>query len=688
MKYKYPKFILLFFLFACINSNAIEFNTSNLRIVMSGSEHETVKLAVNALSRDFNKVMNINPTILNTLPVNSNPVIIILNRSRSQSMVAGRNLKSLNGFESHRIWVDKSLNTVYIDGYDNRGTIYAIYSFSEQFLGVPPLWYWSSWTPKLKSSLIIPDDIDLFYDSPKVKFRTWFPNDTELFYPWTQQLADNNDMWLETALRLKINTIEMANNNGYPGLTPNSRNAVKYGLVLTGHHMSTLGSYFGSWSTYWTKIKKLSQAPPLSVNNESNLVEFWSYCAQQMVNSGAEFIWQISFRGDADKPFWNTFIDAPSDSTSRGLLITRMLNLQMGIINQYRNANNPYVRITLYSEIADYFAKNKFQLPNDDNLIVTFSAARRDPYPYFDLQNFNPVSSVKLGYYFNFQFTDTGPHLAPAEGPWKAEFNFRYANNKSPLFLSCVNAGNLREFLYELDSNAKMMWNFESYNSDTFNYSYAVQYFGVEKADTIAKTYKAYYDSFWEQKKPDFPGGMERQYLFQDLRFTRSYIRIPPKFFRTYDANPLTDIIPEAIPGRSFSIVPEDNNATNQVDAIIYGMSHSIPKFEKVVQSCEYILSELPTTQQQFFIDNLYGYSKYMYHLSKSFYSLVFAYKNQSNKTVMLDHLFLCSDEYTSAQNALYNTQQGIFSTWYQPESEIPRINVIIKDLQKTALCR
>jgi hypothetical protein len=250
-----------------------------------------------------------------------------------------------------------------------------------------------------------------------------------------------------------------------------------------------------------------------------------------------------------------------------------------------------------------------------------------------------------------------------------------------------VNTGNIREFLYELDSNSKMMWNLTNYSSDSFNRAYASQYYGENVADSIANIYHDYYDAFWQQRKSDFPGGMDRQYIFQDLRFTRAYVRIPPKFFATYDANPLNDIIVEKVPGRSFNIVPADNNATNQVDAILNGMQSSITKFNNVSNRCDSIIKKLPANSQIFFNDNMNAYCKYMLHLSKSFYALNYAYKNQSSNSTMLNYLFTCSEEYTLAQQALYGTQHDIFQTWYSNETEIPRINGILKDLEKKALC-
>jgi hypothetical protein len=98
-------------------------------------------------------------------------------------------------------------------------------------------------------------------------------------------------------------------------------------------------------------------------------------------------------------------------------------------------------------------------------MIWTFVAGRRDHYPYDDLVNFSPSEGVKLGYYMNFNFASTGAHVAPAESPWKMEFNYRYVNDKAPLFFSVVNVGNFREFVLELSANAKFLWDCDAYDS-------------------------------------------------------------------------------------------------------------------------------------------------------------------------------------------------------------------------------
>ena len=268
----------------------------------------------------------------------------------------------------------------------------------------------------------------------------------------------------------------------------------------------------------------------------------------------------------------------------------------------------------------------------------------------------------------NFQFTSTGAHLAPAEGPWKMEFNYRYVNGKSPLFFSVVNAGNLREFLFNLSANAKMLWDFSAYSSDAFAREYAAQYFGEEYADKIAQLYKDFFYAYWEPKKADFPGGMERQYVFQDQRYARAIRYITNTFFE-YTPNPLPDLFGhERVPGRVFRVVPADNNADNQVDAMLNGMTGSIPKFADVALRSEKLLRLIPEEKRIFFADNIAAYSGYMEHLSRSLQHYVLAYKHQADKKILLNNLNAAIREMEIARETLFATQHGVFKTWYETD--------------------
>lgn len=685
--YLLPLLISVSIFFGADRSSAqvLILNPGDVKIVLANNEPAALRLAVETLCDDFRKVTGSTPEIITSLEgADGQPALVVVNRESNALGLPEKALRTLDGFESHRVWVDPAAKRIYLDGKDMRGAIYAVYTFDEQFLGVPPLWFWCSWVPEQKEKIVVPADTDIYFKSPQVRYRAWLPNDTDLWSPWIELSTENREIVYETMLRLKLNTMEDGG-LAYPGISRGMELCRKYGLIVTSHHMFMLNTTFRNWDTYWKKVRKINTPPELRLSNLDKIVELWEYGAQTVVESGVENIWNIAFRGSGDQPFWIVFPDAPETEPERAEVINRMLQLQMEIIRKYSKEKDPYVRITFYDEMADLVNSGLVQPPVNENMIWTFCSGRRDHYPYSDIQQFNPETPVKLGYYMNLQFTSTGAHLAPAEGPWKMEFNYRYVNNKSPLYLSVVNSGNFREFLYTMTANAKMLWNYDAYSTDDWNRNYAAQYFGEAFADEIAQLYKDYFHAYWTQRKPDFPGSMERQFIFQDQRHSRALFYISETFF-TYNPNPLPDRFGyERVPGRVFRVVPEDNGAENQVDAMLKGLAESAEKFAQVTRRCEKILPKLPIGKQPFFYDNLMVYSGFMEHLSRTLYHYVYAYKHQNNKKTLMEHLDKAYSEMEAAHDALYASQRGAFKTWYAPD-RLFGLNTTLETINQTRI--
>ena len=649
----------------------------NAWIYVPTNEKTQVLLAVQALQKDFNKVMNFTPPIVRANEIRNGIRITVINDENNEEKPPIAHPRELDDFESHRVYVDKTSNTIVLHGKDMRGTIYAIYSFSEQILGVPPLWYWSSWKPEIKERIQIPVDYDFFCPSPQVRYRAWFPNDQDLFVPWRRKSADNNERWLETMLRLKLNTVEYTATVTNSG-TLNSEALLykKYGLVLTSHHMVALNNSFSNWDSYWQNVRKMPP-PTLSVKDLTSLKEFWQFSINAVMKSGVENLWQIAFRGKTDQPFWEIFSDAPTSDAERGRIISQMVKIQYDMICQSTGESNPFVRMTFYDEISSLLAKGYIKPPVATNMLWTFVAGRRDHYPFDDIVQWKNTDNVKLGYYMNLQFYSTGAHLAPAEGPWKMEANYRYVQSKGPLTFSVVNAGNVREFLMEMAANAAMMWDSQSYDTNQFLLSFCKQYFGTEHAQAIADLYHDFYYAYWSQKKSDFPGGFDRQYIFQDLRHERAIKQINDKW-NTYTDNPLSDIGYESIPGRSFRI-----EGSNQVDSIIAGTSREMVAFAQVAERCDAIAGQLPTSAQTFFYDNLSAYAHYMSHVSACLHYFTLAYKSKADRP---DNLALSLAEMKAAKKALTDSQHDIFASWYASDDKFAmdaKIEIIQKRLDE-----
>ncbi|GEP96596.1 glycosyl hydrolase 115 family protein [Chitinophaga cymbidii] len=643
---------------SCMKAAAITLH-GNTPIYTSAKPGEPLYKAVLALQRDMEKILGGQHTI-RPLTEMDRAGIVVLN-SLTDSLLA-----PLAGWEAHRLYTATVAQhpQVILQGADMRGTIYAIYTFSERVLGVPPLWYFSGWQPAARNDIRVPASFSVNCPSPSVKYRAWFPNDTDLFAPWRKASRDNSELWLETALRLKLNTIEWFDGErdyGKPySISPTTRLISDYGLLNTTHHHSPLNATFSGWNDYWRKTRD-TVPPELSLANEKYLEEFWRYNVECIVRNKIPMLWVIGFRGNGDHPFWFTFNDAPSSMKERGAVISRMMARQREIVLEVTGDPATQFRTIFYDELSDLLAEGYIHPPADTSFIWTYVAARRDHYPNEDIRQLDKSRNFHLGYYFNYQFTSTGSHLAAGEGPWKMEKNYRYVAGKTnrPLAFSVVNAGNLREFVMELSANAAMMWDFSSYRSDAFLEDFCRQYFGKRHAPKAARLYKAYYHAYWNQRRPELEG-FDRQFVFQDLRYRRAIFELAKAFNNDFDPNPLTDIPAEQVKGRTYRIIPEDNNAATQVDAVITGTTKSAAAFRAVANAADVLYRRMDADKRMFFSDNLRQPAQYMYYLNESLLLLCKAYKSHDAALVEQSVAAL-----QHAEKALHVTAHGRFLDWY-----------------------
>jgi hypothetical protein len=215
---------------------------------------------------------------------------------------------------------------------------------------------------------------------------------------------------------------------------------------------------------------------------------------------------------------------------------------------------------------------------------------------------------------------------------------------------------------------------------------YCTKYFGAEHAKEIAGLYKDFYNSYWQPRESVFPG-MQRQFLFQDLRYARVFDHISRVFYssgESPDMNPLREIGYESVPGRTFRIDNAYNKSSSQVDAILYGMGQAIPRFEQVAECCSQMKEHIDPVKRSFFNDNLRIYCYYMCHLSKTLYHYVYAYKNQRDRQVLVRNLEQAHEEAVLAKKYLNEGEHGLFSTWYSNAEDMTRtfqIDSLIRNL-------
>ncbi len=634
-----------------------------------------VRMAVADLQRDLEKVLGQpSPVVEDAEGLHGRPAIVILVDGSTkpawhEAAVAGR--------ESHGIHPREieGQNCIVLEGTDPRGAIYAIYSFSDEFLNIPPLWYWADWVPPRRAAIEIPAGTNRIFPPAYVRWRAWLNNDSDFLEPWQKRSADNDHAMLETVLRLKYNTFELGSVADLSAdapryaVRPEAAKANDRGLVITYHHTSPLGSSLSSWDAFWRREGK--ESPPLSVKNPENLKAFWRYHVETAHRAGFETVWTLVFRGSRDIPFWETFKDAPLGNEERARVINAMLQAQADIVKEVTGDPAPNLRTTFYNEGTTLLAAGLLHPPAEPTLIWNFVAARRDHFPTEDLRRLKPVPGRLIGYYLNFQFTSTGSHLAPAEGPWKMAANYRVADaaGTGPLAFTVVNAGNIREHLAELSANAAMMWRFKEFDADAFLRNFCARYYGADHAADLAGLYRDYYQSYWAQKRPDIPG-FDRQYIFQDMRYARATeMLLKDMAANIYRTNPLEGNAldnPNTGSVGYFRVEPQPGDA-DQIGALLRGTAESGQKFAAVVARAN---AALPSTGlgRILFDDNLLARAKIMVALNTTLHETTLAYQAHGVSNERHTHLAAAVSAADAVKAALDETGHGAFGKWYDSD--------------------
>jgi len=496
-----------------------------------------VLLAVADLQRDLKNVLG-QASVICTGNIEANCTnyatssIIVITGSESSTVHGTLPYNSgLTGMEVHSLSTVAAASgdpagtpqRVVLQGSDTLGTIYAIYEFSQDYLGVPPLWYWTGWTPPTTAwtSAPVPSNLSTTFNAPAVAYRGIYPGDDEMLVPWLSvtTIAEpwmgtttNYDAYFETMLRLKFNLVDVGNItdmpyvDGEPSYTSTKDKwaitCAQRGMLVTFTHTDPFGASFSDWNNYWSTPQLGNYAgcqsngtgcPAASItttanpNGQAQLEQFWKHyitVAQALETTyGLQVMETLAFRGNGDEPWW-AYVAGDPDGTAGGdpvfeaSQITTELNDQLGYM-QGMMGTNQLARIILYDENQDFlanslngtdgFSHSTYAPPtsaSDSNLIWSFTNEQRDHVPgpdalVYKASSYN-TAGQKVGYYMNPEYESTGAHITSDEGPWKLENNYRYVMGQAPagnFAVSILNLGNFREFTLDASAAANLLWN-------------------------------------------------------------------------------------------------------------------------------------------------------------------------------------------------------------------------------------
>jgi hypothetical protein len=653
-------------------------------IFVDALEPGPITLAIQDLQRDLQSVLGASSPVVHSAP--AGPAIVVT--CQGAATAAWRD-SSLTSTESHVLTVsgNASAPRVVLQGADVRGTLYALYEFSDRFLNIPPLWYWASWVPPVQTSLVIPTNLNVRINSPVVRYRGWFPNDLDLLSPWMSASTTNYNAVFETLLRLKYNVLDVDHISDVGGANTGlqwARTCRDRGIVVAFTHYTPLGASIADYGAV------VGGSP--SVNNLAGLLQFWThYINLAASNNLTEVIQSIVFRGNGDQAWWNAIGGDPGTSQGRADIVSQMMSNQIVLLRNVSGNAHPVMRTVFYSEVGDFMdhyntpAGFNMNPPVDPDLIWCPSSDQRDHYPTPDTTAYNYLNYQSghnpFGYYFNFQFYTTGSHLTAGEGPWKVALNQQIVSQKAGgtnFVCSVLNAGNIREFTMELAAGGDLLWNLApAYNPGAIVQNFCARYFGTPGSAAAANVFSNYYSSFWQQKKPDtatFPAGFPRQFIFQDLRYARAAEALLTSLAnRTYTANPF-----DAQGPRYFRVTPSDNGTVDELHCAITGSTAAISNFSAVVASADSLYANLPPAAQPYFNDILRQPAHVMLQCNLFLQGLCQGVANIPNGNAAV-HPWVTQAQAACLEmrNILNHTTQGaVFGGWYGSESKFNLANL------------
>lgn len=201
-----------------------------------------------------------------------------------------------------------------------RGTIYALYTISEQ-IGVSPFHWWADVPVRSHSRIALPRNTPCSHGEPSVKYRGFFINDeAPALVNWLRDRfnVDVDDpqfgTWFyeplfELLLRLKGNYFwpamwgEMFAVDGLdvsdglpsePIAGPNQALADRMGAVYGTSHQEPMARNTPEWEAY-------NNGQPWNFTTNSEfLTDFWTYGVQR--SKGLETMYTVGMRGNGDIP--------------------------------------------------------------------------------------------------------------------------------------------------------------------------------------------------------------------------------------------------------------------------------------------------------------------------------------------------------------------------------------------------
>ena len=460
---------------------------ATVTVVESAQEPAPVRRATEDLENDFEKVLGRRPALVDRLEESGPVALLIADRSRVHAGInctAPRETESFAFSLLHVPGRQPLKQIICLTGADMRGTIYAIYQFSQTCLGVDPMYLWTDKQPEKRSSVPLPDNFARVYAKPVFRYRGFFPNDEDLLTGWMpaepgERTGISLKVWdnvFETILRLKGNMV-------VPGtwIFPDDaqvRAATERGLIVNQHHAIPLGVNVARWPR--DVPYNFSTHPEILERAWSNAVA--TYKPEQ------EILWSVGLRGLSDSSYASLDPSVRDNDALLGQRISDAITAQMRIVRaRYPDA---HFVTDLWQEGARLMQEGYLKIPPEVALVWADTG-------YGDMQDGGKVSSGQ-GAYFHVAMMNGQANQLSEMVPVSviAQELGRYQRAGATAYL-LVNTSDIRPVA--MTTRAVMDFAWSGVPADTadvdgsFYRAWASEEFGAKAAGALADIYREYF---------------------------------------------------------------------------------------------------------------------------------------------------------------------------------------------------
>ena len=447
-----------------------------------------VRRATEDLRSDLNRVFGNRPALVSTL-AQAGPVAILI--GRSNDLPSGAGCAAATEVESFAMSIRPAgehggrKRIVCLTGADTRGTIYAIYEFSQRYLGVDPMYLWTDNVPKQRNAITLPADFTRVYPRPVFRYRGFFINDEDLLTGWVPPAPGEQtgiapsswDMVFETVLRLKGNMV-------VPGtwIFPDDEQvqlASERGLIVNQHHAIPLGVNVARWP----------KDVPYNYSTHPEILERAWTNAVAKYKPEEEILWSVGLRGLSDTSYASLDPSVQNNDPLLGQRVSDAIADQIRIVR----ARYPKAQFVtdLWQEGARLMQEGYLKIPPEVMLVWADTG-------YGDMQDGGRVAAGQ-GAYFHVAMMNNQANQLTEMVPVsviQSELGRYIRAGATSYFL--VNTSDIRPVTMTTRAVMDIAWGGipGDTNADlAFYRRWAAEEFGPKSADALAAVYKEYFSA-------------------------------------------------------------------------------------------------------------------------------------------------------------------------------------------------